>query len=177
MPAQRDKRSHHKDEPKIHPASKAITKPTSAPKFSPYSLVLEDSWKRRILTPQQEQRQRQISLSNVEMYPDTEFVWFNNPANSAGPSPYEPQVKKKDPWVGQDTSKAPSSEKKKTSNSFIVYRSNVQRIFSGSQSEISRDVGALWRGETNEMRLHCQRIAAMKKACTISLLNGADISF
>jgi hypothetical protein len=48
-------------------------------------------------------------------------------------------------------------QRERTCNSFLQYRILVQRCFQGQQTDISKEVEALWRNESKEMQFYCHR--------------------
>lgn len=52
---------------------------------------------------------------------------------------------------------SPQHRRERTCNSFLQYRILVQRCFHGQQTDISKEVEALWRRESKEMQFYCHR--------------------
>lgn len=113
-----------------------------AERFHGYRIVPDDSWLRRGQTFEQANHIMQRSIKNTGSISGVPCIWVDD-------------LKLESRVLNSPTSH--TDRKERTCNSFLQYRILVQRCFRGQQTDISKEVEALWRNESKEMLFFCLR--------------------
>ena len=148
------------------PNRSKITKRLLNIKVLPYELVLKDVCETPMRSPE---GQQQPDEQSPQMVPEMYHVWLLDRDDQEIHVVPSPCGKQPDHHFGRDPSKPlDNTARQNNPNCFIEYRKGILPAFKGSQANISKDIGVLWRTESPEMQRLCEQIATMK-ACKYPL--------